>query len=119
MRVVCNTSPPILLAKIARLDLLSQLYDEVIIPASVLEEIKAKPEKEAEWVHALSQKFHVPQATNQILEGFPADFGPGEREAIALALGTGADLVILDDQRGRWIAREKGLSVTGTVGVLI
>lgn len=121
MRVVCNTSPPILLAKIARLDLLSQLYDEVIIPASVLEEIKAKPEKEAERVHTLiqSQKFHVPQATNQILGGFPADLGPGEREAIALALETGADLVILDDQRGRWIAREKGLSVTGTVGVLI
>jgi predicted nucleic acid-binding protein len=42
-----------------------------------------------------------------------------EREAIALALEAGADLVILDDQRGRRIAREKGLSVTGTVGVLI
>jgi predicted nucleic acid-binding protein len=27
--------------------------------------------------------------------------------------------VILDDQRGRRIAREKGLSVTGIVGVLI
>jgi uncharacterized protein len=113
--------PQILLAKIARLDLLSQLYDEVIIPASVLEEIKAKPEKEAERVHALiqSQKFHVRQATNQILGGFPADLGLGEREAIALALETGADLVMLDDQRGRRIAREKGLSVTGTVGVLI
>lgn len=42
MRVVCNTSPLILLAKIQRLELLAQLYDEIIIPEAVLDEIWTK-----------------------------------------------------------------------------
>ena len=53
------------------------------------------------------------------LAELPIDLGQGEREAIALAIDSGADLVILDDQQGRLVSRDKGLSVTGTVGVLI
>jgi len=121
MRVVCDTSPLILLSKIRRLDLLAELYEEVIIPASVMDEVGAKPGKEAEQIQALlqSQKFQPWKATKRALEGFPPDLGEGEREAIALALETKADLVVLDDQQGRCVARERGLSVTGTVGILI
>lgn len=121
MRVVCNTSPLILLAKIQRLDLLVQLYGEVLIPSSVLSEVEASPGKEVGQIRARlrRRKFQLHEATKRVLEGVPAGLGPGEREAIALALETKADLVILDDQQGRRIAREKGLSVTGTVGVLI
>ena len=64
-------------------------------------------------------RFQIHEATNQALERIPADLGRGEREAIALALETKVDLVILDDQQGRRIACEWGLVVTGTVGVLI
>ena len=53
------------------------------------------------------------------LSELPTDLGAGERETIALALETKADLVILDDQQGRSMARGKGLSTTGTIGVLI
>lgn len=49
----------------------------------------------------------------------PPDLGIGEREAIALALETEADFIILDDQQARRVARARGLQVTGTVGVLI
>ncbi|HAF49606.1 MAG TPA: hypothetical protein DCL04_00655 [Synergistaceae bacterium] len=65
MRVVCNTSPLILLAKIHWLGLLSQFCDEVIIPASVLEEVKAKPGEEAKQVQILlqSQNFRLRKAT--------------------------------------------------------
>ena len=52
------------------------------------------------------------------MAGIPVELGRGEREAIGLALDAVADLVILDDQEGRLVARDKGLSVTGTVGVL-
>lgn len=121
MRVVCNTSPAILLAKIGRLDLLAGLYDEFILPASVLDEIEAKPGKETERITALvkNQTFEVQRASPKVLEGLPADLGIGEREAIALAIETQADIVMLDDQQGRRIARERELSVTGTVGLLI
>ena len=88
MRVICNTSPLILLAKIRRLDLLDQLYDKVSIPSSVLKEVEAKPGKETELIQSLlqRQKFHLRQATKRILEELPPDLGAGEREAIALAL---------------------------------
>lgn len=121
MKVVCNTSPAILLAKIDRLDLLAGLYDQIIIPASVLDEIEAKSSKETKRITALvnNQTFEVQRASRKILEGLQADLGIGEREAIALAIETEADLVVLDDQQGRRIAREREVSVTGTVGVLI
>lgn len=113
MKVVCNTSPLILLAKIHRLELLAQLYDEVVIPASVLEEVEAKPGEEAEQVRALlqSRELLLQRGAKRTLDGLPLDLGAGEREAIALALEIAADLVILDDQQGRRVAREKGLSV--------
>lgn len=55
MRVVCNTSPLILLAKIRRLELLTQLYREVLIPSSVLSEIEAGPGAEVGQIRALLQ----------------------------------------------------------------
>jgi len=59
------------------------------------------------------------QVSDKIIAELPIDLGRGEREAIALAIGSSADLVILDDQQGRLVSRDKNLSVTGTVGVLI
>ena len=121
MRVVCNTSPLILLAKIKRLALLPQLYAEVIIPASVLEEISVKPDRATEQIQEMIQRQTLQHltVTEEVLEGFPADLGGGEREAIALAHEKGADLVVLDDQQGRHVARARGLGVTGTIGVLV
>ena len=42
----------------------------------------------------------------------------GEQEVIALALATGADSVLIDERKGRQAARERGLRVSGTLGVL-
>jgi len=43
----------------------------------------------------------------------------GEDAALRLALQIQADLVLLDERRGRMIAAELGLAVTGTIGVLV
>ena len=120
MKVVLNTSPQILLAKIGRLDLLTQLYSDILVPASVLDELEAKP-GEIEKIQALIQggDFQVQKAANENIDRIPADLGVGEREAIALAIEKNADLVILDDREGREIARSRGLSVTGTIGILV
>lgn len=121
MRVVCNTSPLILLGKINQLDLLLQLYEEVFIPVSVWGEVKEGSGKEVGQIRTLLQtpKVQLRKATKQVLERVLVDLGSGEREAIALAIETRADLVVLDDQKGRRVARERGLSVTGTIGFLV
>lgn len=121
MKVVSNTSPQILLAKIGRVELLAQLYSEILIPASVLKELNAKPGSELQEILALIQsgKFRVQKATSNYLNRLSDDLGAGERETLALAIENNVDLVILDDQEGRKVARSMGLQVTGTIGVLV
>jgi predicted nucleic acid-binding protein len=121
MTVVCNTSPLLVLAKLQRLGLLTQLYARLVIPGAVVDEVGAKADDAAAQIQALvaTPRVTVQRATPQTLAGLPVDLGPGEREAIALALETAADVVVLDDQVGRRLARARRLQVTGTVGVLL
>ena len=121
MKAVCNTSPQILLAKIGRLHLLQQLYREILIPVAVLEEVRAKPGREAQQLQTLIEEgiYQLHRVAGTVISEIPAELGSGEREVIALAIEKQADLVILDDLEGRRIAREKGLIVTGTIGLLV
>ena len=48
-----------------------------------------------------------------------ARLDPGERHAIQLAKREHADLQIMDERLGVRIAREEGLAVTGTLGILL
>ena len=43
----------------------------------------------------------------------------GKAEAIALALETGAQRVLLDESEARRIAKDLGLKVTGVLGILL
>jgi uncharacterized protein len=118
--VVVNTSPLILLAKIGRLDLLARLYNQVVIPQAVWAELREKQGPETEQVEKLIQTgvLRRQKALAHHLSQVSSDLGRGEQEAIALAVQLQAALVILDDQEGRRIARQKSLAVTGTIGVL-
>ena len=49
----------------------------------------------------------------------PVKLDPGESAVIALAIEHNARLVIIDEQRARRYAQHIGLSVKGTVGVLL
>ncbi len=121
MRIVVNTSPLILLAKIERLDLLKQLYEITLVPEAVRGEIEAKPGRVADRVGSLirSGVFQLHSVEARFIERLTVELGKGERETIALALETHADLVVIDDLEGRQFARNLGLPLTGTIGVLV
>jgi hypothetical protein len=110
-----------LLSKIDRLEVLFQLYGKVLAPKAVRDEVQAGSDELALFLTELidSQKLKVQKVGEHYLQNIPEAMGPGEREAIALALQTNADLIVIDEQVGRTVSRDNGLKTTGTIGVLI
>ena len=116
-KVVANTTPLIALADIGHLDLLQKLYQEILIPPSVFEEIKSEPARsqirQSEWIKILDIKKPASRMA------FRSRLHAGEIDVILLAQEQSADLVILDDNAAKKTAKFHGLSVTGTLGILI
>jgi len=121
--LVSNTGPIIGLAKIGRLDLLKDLFGEVLIPSFVHKELFGKVGSEAVMIEeGLSNFINVAEvtATEQSVEPVLSELDEGERQAVALALGLGEDvLLLIDDRAGRQAARKLGVPVTGLLGLLL
>ena len=122
MIVVADASPLIILAKIGVLDLLPKLHPRIYISAEVYSEVVvagaglpgASQVAEAEWIDVKSLLHGGDLAAAQ--ERFK--LGLGELSSILLAKEIGASMVLMDEERGRQLARDQGLQVRGTVGVL-
>ena len=116
--VVSNTSPLNYLILINQIDLLRQLYGRVLIPPSVLDELRAPetPEVVRTWVSGLQDWVEVstPPAADAGLSRLHA----GERDAILLAVAVNAEAVLIDERHGRQEAEARGLKVIGTLGAL-
>lgn len=121
MRVVSNTSPLSNLAIIGRLDFLRQRYGSVTIPPAVAEELFAlsHPAAQARLTAAIDAGWLgiEPQPVPALRLPFPLD--AGETAAIALALALKADVLLMDEKRGREAARQAGLRVAGVLGELL
>lgn len=121
MTVVCNTSPITNLAAIAQLDLLRQLYGEIIIPQAVYDELTVLPNPVPGTVEVQTLLWiRVQRVVDRALVAdFRRTVDRGEAEALALALEVSAERVLIDDAAGRAIALELGLTITGVLGVLL
>lgn len=121
MIVVSNTSPIFYLSTIGHLNLLRQLYDEIVIPTTVFNEITnvGNTDASARVVPTLSW-IRTQSATDQeFVNRLRAELDPGEAEAIALALELNVDRLLMDERLGRVAAMRAGLQVTGVLGILI
>ena len=108
--IISDTSCFIILSKIQELDLLKKVYGQIITTSDIVEEFG---EKLPEWIiiENVSDK-----SRQRILE---LQIDRGESSAIALALEIPNSTLILDDFKARKIAQQLGISVTGTIGVII
>lgn len=124
MIVVSDTSPITNLAAIAQLDLLQKLYTRIIIPVAVYNEMvnigKLVPgSTEVQTLPWIQTQAVVDQQQVITIQESEENIDLGEAEAIALALELRADLLLMDERRGRLVATSYSLQVTGLLGVLV
>ena len=121
MIVVSNTSPIINLYAIGQLDLLRRLYGTVVIPQAVHEEITHAGEEQPGSTDIETHNWIVTRsvADQALMASLRLELDEGEAGAIALAVEQEADLILLDERKGRRIAARLGLHPVGLLGVLI
>ena len=119
MIIIADSSPLISLAIIDKLYLLEEYFEEIFVPTAVYEEICSKNKPFSEKLKVfLSNK--VLEVKNQhIVLTLNEKIDLGEAQAIALAFEKNADFIILDDLKARKTAIRNGLSVIGTLGLLL
>ena len=118
MIVVADTSPVNYLLLIDQIHLLPRLFEQIIIPDFVRDEMldPSAPPALQQWIAnppawLTVQTVSVTDETLNVLD-------PGEQAAITLAQALPADLLIIDERLGRRIAGERGIPIIGTIGIL-
>ena len=118
MTVVSDTSPLNYLLLIDQIDLLPYLFEKIIIPEIVRNEMldPDAPPILQQWI-ANPPPWLIIQAVPAIDKTL-SSLDLGEQAAITLAQTLPADLLIIDERLGRRIAREREISIIGTLGIL-
>ncbi|MDQ2746888.1 MAG: DUF3368 domain-containing protein [Acidobacteriota bacterium] len=108
--ILSDTSCLIVLEKIGELELLHTVFGEIVVTEDVAAEYGSPL---PDWISVRN-----PQNKNyqQILA---ASVDKGEASAIALAVELNDCLLIIDDLKGRNLAEQLGIKITGTFGVII
>jgi predicted nucleic acid-binding protein len=118
--IVSDAGPLIALAKTGQLYILERLFEKVLVPPSVLDELKISTSRsgaaeikraiEKGWIE-VSHPLKIPKVLMNALD-------PGEAEAIILARNRGLVLLV-DEKRGRRVAPKEQVKITGTGAVLV
>lgn len=123
MIVVSDSGPLIALAAVGRVDLLRQVYGNLLIPQEVYREVAVRGTgqpgstevRQSTWI-TVEQIQNPPEALRlQQQHSLQA----GESEAIILAEEQQASWLLLDDFKARQVAQQRGQKVIGSVGILL
>ena len=119
MIIVSNTSPINYLILIGHINLLPELFQQIIIPQAVYSELSdaSAPSPVQAWIATPPDWLKI-QPVSQPSDAIVDLLDPGERAAILLAQELNADLLLLDDMKARRTATERGLAITGILGIL-
>ncbi len=117
MIVISDTSVISNLLQIQQINLLPQLYGKIIIPTAVYEELSFIPKQKIfidaqDWISIVA-------ASENKMPDLLDYLDKGEAEAITIYKEIKADLLLIDELRGRTIARNMGIPVIGILGMII
>ena len=120
---VADAGPLIALARVEKLPLLRSLFGTGLIPPAVHQEVQTGSGRPganrigealtAGWLRV------TPLADDAQVANLVRVVDPGEAEAIALCLERSARFLLIDDAKGRKVARRAGLPLVGVAGVLL
>jgi len=117
-----NATPLIYLAKIGKLDLLKELFGEILIPKEVWNEVVEKGKrlgrKDAYAVEKAIVEGWIKVVAADPFE-MPIELDKGEEEALSLAKQLKLETVLVDEVSARSAARLLGLTPRGTIFVLL
>lgn len=118
MIVVSDTTPLHYLILIDQVDLLTELFGQVVTTPDVVDEMSQpnSPEKLRRWVEHLPPWLEVREPRTHLPT--VARLDRGEASAISLASEIGA-MLLIDERDGVKVAQAAGIEVTGTLGVLL
>jgi predicted nucleic acid-binding protein len=126
VKAISNAGPLIALAKLGQLGLLLKLFDEIVIPREVYNEVVTKGlllgAPDAESVDYLIRQGHIFVKDVTLPTPVPEWAKPidmGEAQVLLLALNQSADWVVVDSAHARKAARGLGLPLKGTIGLLL
>jgi predicted nucleic acid-binding protein len=107
--VISDTSCLILFHKIDHLEILLKVYQNIV----------TTPQIASEFGHALPSSIKVISVKDQkYLDFLSTQVDLGEASAIALAKELDSSLIILDELKGRKLAKKLGLKITGSLGII-
>ena len=118
MILVADCSALIALSICNRLDILEQIFGQVLVPEAVYFEATQPNKKQALQLKLyLEDKVRKVDMKNYVLlDGFS---DAGETEAMLLYKQIHADKLLIDDQRGRNVAKINHIETIGSLGVLL
>ena len=120
-RIVSNTGPIIALSSIDHLEILREIFEEVVLPETVHHEIMQggknftglRSYRKATWIKVESLADPIEPLLGTLLD-------KGEASVIHLAKAKGFDFALIDERKARKIARKiYGIHVVGSARILV
>jgi predicted nucleic acid-binding protein len=113
MIVVSDTSSVSALLRIGQSELLQRLYGEILIPPAVRDELLCFFSELPGFLHCRVVKNFT------TVDRLRSELDLGEAEAIVLAKETHAEILLIDELKGRRVAEREGVPIIGLMGVLL
>lgn len=118
MVVISDTTAITNLIQIGLLDVIQKLYQNIIIPKAVYDELASFSNQKyllekISWI-TVSEVQNKEMAKELMLS-----LDIGEAESIVLAIENKSDFLIIDELKGRAVAKSFGIQVIGTLGILV
>ncbi len=118
--IISNTSPLFYLYRIGKIDLLKELYSQILIPREVALEIEEGFRSGVDVPNVKSYPWiEIKEISSPSFLKIVPDLGKGEAAVLALAIEYINPLLIIDDALARRLAHLNNQTTTGTLGILV